>query len=79
MTVRSVSTSPDITNEPTSYELQIDFLYQTEENDQLGTTSDGEQPEIEESSTCMKTDPSYAQTIAQPKEGNMHGMVEEDI
>ena len=50
--VKSLSTSPDITNEPKSQEPQKYFPCQiAEEIDNLGITSDGKQPKIEEVST----------------------------
>ena len=46
--VKSLSTSPDITNEPKSQEPQKNIPCQiAEEIDNLGTTSGGEQYEIE--------------------------------
>ena len=46
--VKSLSTSPEITNEPKSQEPQKYICQIAEEIDNLGITFDGKQPKIEE-------------------------------
>ena len=47
--VNNLSTSPYMTNEPNSQEIHKDFLCKNSEHDHtLGTTSEGEKPQIEE-------------------------------
>ena len=77
--VESLSTAPEMTNEPKSQELQKDVLCETaKEADTLGITSKGEQMEIKEFFTCKLTDPSYAQTIAQLEEEDMYDIAYQD-
>ena len=72
--VKSLSTSPDITNEPKSQEPQKNIPCQiAEEIDNLGITSDGKQPQIEEISTV----PLYTSKINQSEEGDLHHMMKE--
>ena len=76
--IKSLSTSPNTINEPNSRELQKDFLCETtKEDDKLGIISEGERPEIEEFSTYMTTDPSWAQTTAQPGEKYEYDIMKE--
>ena len=64
--VKSLSTSPDITNEPKSQEPPKDIPCQiAEEIDNLGTTSNGKQPKIEE----VSADPLCTSEINQKKKG----------
>ena len=64
--VESLSTSPEITDEPKSQELQKYVLCETaKEADTLGITSEGEKPKIKEFSTCKLIYPSCAQTTTQ--------------
>ena len=70
--VESLSTSPEITDEPKSQEQQKYVLCKTEkEHDTLGIASKGEQPKIKELFTCKLTDPSYAQTTTQLEEEDL--------
>ena len=65
-TLESLSTSPKITDEPKSQELQKYVICETaKEVDTLGIASEGEQPEIKEFSTCKLIDPLCPQTTAQ--------------
>ena len=69
--VKSLSTSPDITNEPKSQDplpCQI-----PEDIDNLGITSDGKQPKIEE----VSGDPLCTSKINQSEEGDLHDMMKE--
>ena len=76
--VESFSTTPKMTNEPKSKELQKDVLCETaQETDTLGITSKGEHPEIKELSTCKLAYPSFAQTTAQLEEGDLYDIVKE--
>ena len=62
----SLSTTPEITDEPKSQELQKYVLCETKkEADTLGISSEGEQHKIKESSTSKLIDPSCAQTTTQ--------------
>ena len=71
--IKSLSTSPDMTNEPSSWEKQNYFLCETaKEDDTLETTFDGEWPEIEEFSTYISMDPSCSQAIE-----HLHGLRKE--
>jgi len=72
--VKSLSTSPDITNEPKSQEPQKDIPCQiAEEIDNLGITSDGKRPKIEE----VLADPLCTSEINQSEEGDLHDMRKE--
>ena len=72
--VKNISTSPDMSDEPNSQELQKDFLFKTSEYvDTLGTTSEGEKPEIEEFSVY----PLCNFEINQLGEGYLHDMMKE--
>ena len=67
--VESLSTSPEITDEPKSEYLQKDVLCEIEkEADTLGITFKGEKQEIKELFTCKLIEPSYSQTTAQLEE-----------
>ena len=55
----SLSTSPEIIDEPKSQEHQKYVLWETaKEADTLGITYEGEKPEIKEFFTCKLIDPS---------------------
>ena len=72
--VKSLSTSSDTTNEPKSQEPQKDIPCQiVEEIDNLGITSDGKQPKIEE----VLADPLCTSEINQLEEGDLHDMMKE--
>ena len=76
--VESLSTSPEITNEPKSQELQKYVLYETAKDaDTLGNTFEGEKPKIKELFTCKLTDPTYAQTTAQQEEEDLYDIAKE--
>ena len=76
--VESLSTSPEITNELKSQELQKDVLCEiVKEDDTLGITSEGEQPKITELFTFKLIDPSYAQTTAQLEEEDLYDIAKE--
>ena len=67
-----------MTDEPKSQELQNYLLCETtKEDDILGITFEGEQPEIKEFSTCKLTDPSCAQTTTQLEEEGLYDIVKE--
>ena len=69
----SLSTSPEIIDEPKSQEQQKYVLCETaKEADTLGITFEGEQPKIKEFFTCRLIDPSYAQTTAQLEEEDLY-------
>ena len=71
---KSLSTSPDMTDEPNSQEIQKDFLCNTSEDaNTSGTTSEGENPEIEE----FSVDPLCTSKINQSGEGDIHDMMKE--
>ena len=71
---KSLSTSPDITNEPKSQEPQKDIPCQiAEEIDNLGVTSDGKQLKIEE----VSANPRCTSEINQSEEGDLHDMMKE--
>ena len=77
-TIESLSTSPKITDEPKSQELQKYVLCETaKEDDTLFITSEEEKPKIKEFSTCKLIDPSCAQTTAQLEEGDLYDIVKE--
>ena len=77
-TVKILSTSPKITDEPKSQEFTKGFYLQDyREDDILGITSEGEKPKIKEFFTCMLTDPSYAQKTAQLEEGDLYDIENE--
>ena len=72
--VKSLSTSLDITNEPKSQEPQKYVPFQiAEEIDNLGITSDGNQPKIEE----VLADPLCTSEINPSEEGHLHDMMKE--
>ena len=76
--VESLSTSPEITYEPKSQELQKDVLCETaKEADTLGIASEAEKPKIKEFSTFKLIDPSCAQTTTQIEEGDLYDIVKE--
>ena len=71
--VESLSTTPEMTDEPKSQELQNDFLCKTvEKADILWITFEGQKPEIKEFFTCKLTDLAYAQTTAQLEEEDLY-------
>ena len=75
-TVKSLSTSLETTNEPKSQVPQKDLPYQiAEEIDNLGTTSDGEQSEIEKFSTCLTTNTTCIREINNTRDGGLHNMM----
>ena len=72
--VKSLSASPKIKNEPKSQEPQKNIPCQiAEEIDNLGITSDGKQPKIEE----VLADPLCTSEINQSEEGDLHDMMKE--
>ena len=72
--VKNISTSPDMSDEPNSQELQKDFLCKTSEDaDTLRTTSKGQKPEIEEFSAY----PLCTFEINHSGEGDLHDMIKE--
>ena len=72
--VKSLSTSPDIINEPKSQEPQKDIPCQiAKEVDNLGVTSDGKQLKIEE----VSANPLCTFEINQSEEGDLHDMMKE--
>ena len=72
--VKSLSTSHDIKNEPNSQEAQKNVPCQiVEEIDDLGTTSNGKQPKIEE----VSANPLCTSKINQSEEGDLHDMMKE--
>ena len=76
--VESLSTSPEIIDEPKSQEQQKYVLCETaKEDDTLVITPEGEQPKIKEFFTCKQTDPSYAQTTAQLEEEDLYDIAKE--
>ena len=76
--VEILSTSPEITDEQKSQELQKDVLCETaKEADTLGIASEGEQQKIKEFSIYMTIDRSCAQTTAQLEEENLYDIVKE--
>ena len=76
--VESLSTSPEIIDEPKYQEQQNDALYETtKEADTLGITPVGEQSKIKEFFPCKLKDPSYAQTTAQLEEEDLYDIAKE--
>ena len=76
--IESLSTSPEITDEPKSQELQKDVLCETaKEADTLGITFEGEKQKIKEFSIYMTTYRSCAQTTTQLEEGDLCDKVKE--
>ena len=74
----SLSTSLEIIDEQKSQELEKYVLCETaKEADTLGITSEGEQPEIKEFSTCKLIDPSCAQTTTKLEEKYLYNTVKE--
>ena len=76
--VESLSTSPEITDEPKSQEQQKDVLCKTaKEANTLGITFEGEKCKIKEFFTCKLTDPSFAQTNSQLEEEDLYDIAKE--